>query len=155
MTVMKNFSFLRHIWKICLAVFALVAFQTMTQSCSKMPINSDLDGKWQVMEVVEDGELVEFPHGKRYYYNFYLHVCQLAEEYGYIQDFTANMTYSDGRLTLDFPHVKNGEVPASGLENLRFWGIPTLGEVTFKITHLTSSSLVMTDGSYTVRCRKF
>lgn len=152
---MKIYAYARHPAHIWMA-FLIAALSLLSlQQCTKMPINDGLDGKWQVMEVSEQGESIVFPEGKRYYFNFYLHVCQLAEEYGYISGFTASMSYSDGLLILDFPYVKDGSVSISDINTLRYWGIPTSGEAVFKINELTSSGLVMSSGSTVVRCRRF
>lgn len=148
-------SLVKYIVPSCPFLFMAIFTFVMMQSCGKMPINGDLDGKWQVMEVIDDGVSLTFPEGKRYYFNFYLHVCQLAEEDGYIGDFTANMSYANDVLTLDFPYVKEGKVSPSSLKTLKYWGVPTNGEVVFRIGHLSSSGLEMSSGTTIVRCRKF
>lgn len=148
-------SVVKNTVRTCHFLLMAVLASYMMQSCGKMPINGDLDGKWQVLEVEENGEPLAFPDGKRYYFNFYLHVCQLGEEYGYIGDFSAKMSYSNDLLTLEFPYIKAGKVSPSDLNTLRYWGIPATGEVVFSILHLSSSRLEMTSGTTVVRCRKF
>lgn len=123
--------------------------------CNKMPINGDLDGKWRVIEVEKDGEILEFPQDARFYYNFYLHVCQLGREVGYIDAFTANMQYDGEFIHLEMPFVKDGNVSPSELNTLKYWGFPMSGEVMFHINRLTSSYLEMSYESEVVRCRKF
>lgn len=133
-------------------IFALWAaaaiMAAMTQSCQKSPINGDLDGQWQVMEV--NPEPTGTPVSSRLYYCFYLHVCQLNYYDGTLA--TGNMDYSGNRITLSFPTVSSDDTAAN--EGLRQYGIGS-NPATFKVESLDSRHLVMRDGETTVTLRKF
>lgn len=123
--------------------------------CQKMPINGDLDGQWQVMEVTTDGQTVTPPQGSRFYYNFYLHVCQLSVEYGRPPMLAANMDYEGSTIYLDFPFIKEDKVDQEWIGKLKYWGLPEYGEVTFEIQKLTDKLLILKSGTSTVSCRRF
>lgn len=138
-----------------LIILCLFILSLGMNGCGKMPINGDLDGQWQVMEVRNGEEQVVFPTGKRFYFNFYLHVCQLGTEDNRPAGLVANMVYEDDVLSLDFPYVKSGEVDALWMGRLKYWGVPQSGQVTYKILLISSSVLEMKAGDVVVYCRKF
>ena len=74
-------------------------------SCQKAPINGDLDGQWQVVEVTPKPAQVNIQ--QRIYYNFSLHVCSLSYYGGTLA--YANMRYSGDELYLDFPSLEGNE----------------------------------------------
>lgn len=125
--------------------------------CGKLSHNGDLDGQWEVMQVLDGGTQVEPPADKTFYYNFYLHTFQLSFTGNRSLMLTGNMAYSpeEDRLGLELGFVKAGRVHPSLIALLRFWGIPESGEVVMHIDELTSSRLVMSQGDVTVVCRKF
>lgn len=125
------------------------------QSCNKMEINDGLDGKWQVIEVIQDGKSIDLPVNNQFYYNFYLHVCQLGREYGYIPAFTANMKYSNDVIALDFPLIKSGTATESEIKSLRYWGVDASGETVFHVDQLSRSKLVISRSGVTVICRRY
>lgn len=116
--------------------------------CDKKPINGDLDGQWQVMNVEPEPVTTI---DQRIYYCFNLHTCTLTH---YGQDRTdcmaGNMTFNGSTLHLDFPNYATPE----GMLRLQQYGIRS-NPVSFTIETLNSKSLVMTDGSTTVTLRKF
>lgn len=116
--------------------------------CDKKPINGDLDGQWQVMDVEPEPTTII---DQRIYYCFSLHTCTLTH---YGQDrsdcMAGNMTYKGSSLFLDFPNYTTPE----GMLKLQQYGIRS-NPVTFTIETLNNKSLVMTDGFTTVTLRKF
>lgn len=130
-----------HTFLLIIAILLLF----LTSGCQKSPINGDLDGQWQVMEV--SPAPVETPINARLYYCFYLHVCQLNYYGGTLT--TGSMDYSGDHITLSFPDT-SGETAAG----LRQYGIPA-NPVTFTVDRLDSKSLILRSAATTVTLRKF
>lgn len=123
-----------------------MALTCIAPSCRKAPINGDLDGMWQVMEVYP--EPAQIIIDKRLYYKFYLHVCSLSYYGGTLT--VGNMRYNDKTIWLDFPNGHGFQT----IEILKQYGIYS-NPVEFKIEHLDKRSLVMSSGDVTVILRKF
>lgn len=117
-----------------------ILFLTFFFSCQKAPINGDLDGQWEVMEVEPEPMETNIP--TRIYYNFSLHVCALSY-YGGTFAF-ANMTYTGDELYLDFPSIKDHE-----RITLRQYGILS-NPVNFKVTFSGKKNLVLSNDKSTV-----
>ena len=130
-----------HTFLLIIAILLLF----LTSGCQKSPINGDLDGQWQVMEV--SPAPAETPINARLYYCFYLHVCQLNYYGGTLT--TGSMDYSGDHITLSFPDTS--EETADGL---RHYGIPA-NPVTFTVDRLDSKSLILRSATTTVTLRKF
>lgn len=92
----RGYSKRRNITNCRTLLSALYAFLLLliSFSCQKSPINGDLDGQWQVMDV--SPEPMEKPIEQRIYYCFSLHVCQLTYYDGV---FTAGNMAFDGKLS--------------------------------------------------------
>ncbi len=116
-----------------LATVFLILISAMLASCQKSPINGDLDGQWQVMDVQPA---------------FYLHTCQLTYYGDYFT--TGNFRHADGKLTLDFPHANSQDKKMI----LRQYGINT-NPVSFTVVRLDKKNLILRDGETTVTLRKF
>lgn len=115
-------------------------------SCQKAPINGDLDGQWQVMEV--NPQPTEIIINERLYYCFSLHVCQLSY---YGSAFTSgNMKFDGKTLYLDFPHATS----TLNRQKLAQYGI-TENPITFTVEHLDKKSLILRHGDTVVAMRKF
>lgn len=127
-----------------IVLFLLISASIM--SCQKSPINGDLDGMWQVMNVTPEPELQ--PIEERLYYNFYLHVCTLSYYGGGVT--TGNMIFTGDSLFLDFPNAQTTET----LIKLKQYGINS-DHARFRIEKLNRSSLIMSSGETTVTLRKF
>ena len=116
--------------------FLTILTALLLGGCTKAPINGNLDGQWQVVEVIPkpSEEII----GERIYYNFSLHVCMLSY-YGGTFLF-ANMEYDGETLYLDFAEDKTEEDAVA----LRQYGIlnnPISFSVKFTDSHhLTLSS---------------
>lgn len=115
------------------------------QGCQKSPINGDLDGQWQVVEVSPLPEQIVIH--ENLYYNFSLHVCQLTYYDGWFTK--AWMEYNGETLCLDFPYISSQE----DLFLLRQYGIPE-PETTFKVNFEGSNRLTLKAGEYTVKLFK-
>ena len=125
---------------------ALILVLSLLFSCQKAPINGDLDGMWQVMEVSPPPKeiLIE----GRLYYNFSLHVCALSS---YGAGFTTgNMHYEGNLLTLDFPYAFSQE----NILKLKQYGINS-NPVNFTVEYIDKNLLILKDGDTTVTLRKF
>lgn len=115
-------------------------------NCQKSPINGDLDGQWQVVDVdpKEEGPLGD----TTLYYCFSLHVCQLSKTGGVYT--SGNMVYEGESLGLDFPYAKS----QTAIAKLKQYGIYE-NPVTFEIIHLDNKKLILKNGDVVVTMRKF
>lgn len=133
--------------KLCMASIAAILMVTLT-SCPKHPINGDLDGQWQVMEVTP--EAPEIVIHERIYYCFSLHTTQLTF-YGAGPWASGNiLKYDENQLVLDFPYATS----ALSKARLKQYGIYS-NPVTFTIKYLDKKHLILRDGDVVVTLRKF
>lgn len=141
---MKQALMRKGVFKITLLILTSYIFLSVS-SCQKSPINGDLDGRWQIMEIFpEPGNVADWQH----YMSFYMHVCKLTS-YGSI--FTdGNLRYENNEIFLDFPYVKESE----DIEKLKTYGIYS-NPVIFKIEHLDKKSLILKEGDIVITLRKF
>ena len=130
-------------------LFVATFMLLFTGSCQKSPINGDLDGQWQVMDVTPEPSETVFP--ERLYICFSLHVCQLTG-YDVGVHAEANMQFDQKKKTLylDFPNINTEE----SIARLAQYGIYN-NPVTFDVELLTSSKLILRDGDVVVTLRKF
>lgn len=118
----------------------------VTTGCQKLPINGNLDGEWEVMEVTPAPP--EWDVDTRIFYNFSRHVCQLTV-YGY--PFTVgNLSYNGETIWLDFPYI---ETPAEELQ-LKQYGIYS-NPVSFDVYFEGKSRMILKNSESTVVLRKF
>lgn len=136
-------------------ISAVVAVLLSVGGCEKASHNGDLDGQWQVMEVLHGDQSVDMPEGERYYYCIYLHTVLLKFTDRSPFGLVGNMTFDGNTLHIDFPYLREGRVDPYWIQRLDFWGISEDPDVTFRIRELTRSRLVMQRDSVTVVCRKF
>lgn len=129
-------------FKYLLIGFILIS---VLPGCQKSPINGDLDGQWQVVEVNPTPQ--EIIIHERLYYNFSLHVCQLTYYDGWFTK--AWMEYNGETLSLDFPYIDS----IDDLFTLRQFGIPEPKTV-FSVRFEGNKRLVLTSGETTVRLVK-
>lgn len=115
--------------------------------CQKMPVNGDLDGQWQVMEVTENNHVIDRPLGQQYYICFSLHTVNLTT--GQVVT-SGNIHYDGQTLGMEFPYFHTPEEN----ELLTSWGIYQ-NPVTFQIEKLTHKTLILKSGDVRVSCRKF
>lgn len=120
----------------------------ITSGCPKHPINGDLDGQWQVMEVTPEPQEVVI--AERLYYCFSLHTTQLTF-YGAGPWVSGNiLKFDDKQLVLDFPYATS----ALSKARLKQYGIYN-NPVTFTIEQLDKNKLILRDGDVVVTLRKF
>ena len=111
--------------------------------CGKLPINGDLDGQWQILEIRYADGRVETP--ERAYYCVQLHTITLRQVGNYPGE-TGNMVYEGDQLSID--------MPLSDVNDLRVFGLDDTKE-TFTITELSSSRLVLNSDYARISFRKF
>lgn len=124
--------------QLLLLLWGLILFV----GCGKLPINGDLDGQWQILEIRYADGRVETP--ERAYYCVQLHTITLRQVSGPNQ--TGNMVYEGDQLRID--------MPLSDVNDLRVFGLDDTEE-TFTITELSSSRLVLTSDYARLTLRKF
>lgn len=134
-------------------ILSLVILLAVAGSCRELPLIGDLAGQWQVTKIVyPDGRVVESPQR---YYCFYRHTAQLHPGRGAAT--TANMTYDNPSLTLQFPTTQPRNLEAWGIvvpENTPTGTIEWIQK--YHIDHLSSERLVMTtEQGVEITCRKF
>ena len=99
-------------------------------ACGKMPINGDLDGRWQIMKIEYASGEEETP--ERAYYSVALHTINLMQVG--VTSQTGNMEYTGDSLFV--------EMPVSKIENLLPFGMNGT-EQRFGVKELTSKQLVL------------
>lgn len=128
--------------------FILILFSlSILPTCQKTPINGDLDGEWEVMEVYPEPPAWSQPD-LRFFYNFSRNVCQLTVYGG---SFTlGNLTYDDVRIDLYFPFIENENQELQ----LKQYGIYT-NPVSFDVYFENKNRLILSNEESTVVLRKF
>ena len=111
-------------------------------ACGKMPINGDLDGRWQIMKIEYASGEVETP--ERAYYSVSLHTINLMQVG--VTSQTGNMEYTGDSLFV--------EMPISKIENLLPFGMNGT-EQRFGVKELTSKQLVLQSDYARLEFRKF
>lgn len=127
--------------------FILCSLILLMTNCQKAPINGDLDGRWQIIEIEHNGEIKEVKDNQLYY-NFYLHVCNLSTYGGVITE--ANFTYEGNKINLSFPYINT----ETGLKQLNKYGIYS-NPVEFEVVYLDKKKLIMQNDESLIICRKF
>ena len=105
----------------------------MVSACGKMPINGDLDGRWQIMKIAYASGEEETP--KRAYYSVALHTINLMKVD--VTSQTGNMEYTGDSLFV--------VMPVSKVEDLLPFGMNGT-EQRFGVKELTSKYLSITIG---------
>jgi len=111
-------------------------------ACGKMPINGDLDGRWQIMKIEYASGEEETP--ERAYYSVSLHTINLMQVG--VTSQTGNMVYTGDSLFV--------EMPISKIENLLPFGMNGT-EQRFGVKELTSKQLVLQSDYARLEFRKF
>lgn len=129
-----------------LIVTITLIFVSLIPGCQKTPINGNLDGEWEVMEVITEN--VKPEPSDRYFYNFSRHVCQLTL-FGY--PFTnGSLIYDGDIMTLNFPFV----VSTSEKDLLKQYGIFT-NPVSFDVKFEGKSRLILSNDETLIILKKF
>ena len=114
----------------------------MAGACGKMPINGDLDGRWQIMKIEYASGEEEVP--ERAYYSVALHTINLMKVG--VSNQTGNMEYTGDSLFV--------VMPISKVEDLLPFGMNGT-EQRFGIKELTSKHLVLQSDYARLEFRKF
>ena len=111
-------------------------------ACGKMPINGDLDGRWQIMKIEYASGEEETP--ERAYYSVALHTINLMQVG--VSNQTGNMEYTGDSLFVT--------MPISTVEDLLPFGMNGT-ELRFGVKELTSKHLVLQSDYARLEFRKF
>ena len=114
----------------------------MAGACGKMPINGDLDGRWQIMKIEYASGEEEMP--ERAYYSVALHTINLMKVD--VTSQTGNMEYTGDSLFV--------VMPVSKVEDLLPFGMNGT-EQRFGVKELTSKYLVLQSDYARLEFRKF
>ena len=114
----------------------------MASACGKMPINGDLDGRWQIMKIEYASGEEEMP--ERAYYSVALHTINLMKVD--VTSQTGNMEYTGDSLFV--------VMPISKVEDLLPFGMNGT-EQRFGVKELTSKHLVLQSDYARLEFRKF
>ena len=114
----------------------------MASACGKMPINGDLDGRWQIMKIEYASGEEEMP--ERAYYSVALHTINLMKVD--VTSQTGNMEYTGDSLFV--------VMPISKVEDLLPFGMNGT-EQRFGVKELTSKYLVLKSDYARLEFRKF
>lgn len=132
--------------KYYLPLLAVLLISTINfTSCQKAPINGNLDGQWEVMEVNPEPQRVV---DNRLFYNFYLHVCQLTFYGDFFLD--GNIRYNDKTLWIEFPY----ELDEYQISVLKQYGIEE-NPITFEVDFPSKNKMVLTTAYNQITLRKF
>lgn len=125
-----------------LSLFVGILLCVLGSACSKLPINGNLDGQWQVQQIEYRSGETETP--KQTYYNISLHTVNLMQVGGPFE--AGNMQYNGDSLWIS--------MPVSSLERLRPFGL-NQKDTRFGVEKLTSSHLVLQSDYARLSFRKF
>lgn len=114
----------------------------LISACGKMPINGDLDGRWQIMKIEYASGEEETP--ERAYYSMALHTINLMQV-GVTKQ-TGNMEYTGDSLFVT--------MPISTVEDLLPFGMNGT-EQRFGVKELSSKHLVLQSDYARLEFRKF
>lgn len=114
----------------------------LISACGKMPINGDLDGRWQIMKIEYASGEEETP--ERAYYSVALHTINLIQV-GVTKQ-TGNMEYTGDSLFVT--------MPISTVEDLLPFGMNGT-EQRFGVKELSSKHLVLQSDYARLEFRKF
>lgn len=120
----------------------MVLLVLIASACGKMPINGDLDGRWQIMKIVYASGEEEMP--ERAYYSVALHTINLMKVG--VSNQTGNMEYTGDSLFV--------VMPVSPVEKLLPFGMNAT-EQRFGVKELTSKHLVLQSNYARLEFRKF
>lgn len=130
-----------------LNIFFFTVFLTIICiRCTKVDINGNLDGEWEVMEVYPVPPDVNLD--TRLFYNFQLHVCQLTM-YGTYFTY-ASLNYDYPYITLYFPYIEHEWETIV----LKQYGINE-NPVTFEVSFEGERKMILTNENVTIHLRKF
>ncbi len=114
----------------------------MAGACGKMPINGDLDGRWQIMKIEYASGEEEMP--ERAYYSVALHTINLMKVD--VTSQTGNMEYTGDSLFVVMPISKVKDLLPFGMNGT---------EQRFGVKELTSKYLVLQSDYARLEFRKF
>lgn len=144
-----------------LVLIALILSGQLYTACDKMPMNGDLDGMWQLMNIEYADGSNQTPDKQRYMC-IQLHLVQLTVYSNAHQGIYAHFTHEGNNLRLydyyDLTHWVNTQTTNEVLEDasqLLPWGISGL-DVTYHIEKLNGNALILKDpAGTTLTFRKF
>ena len=114
----------------------------IVSSCGKMPINRDLDGRWQIMKIAYASGEEEMP--ERAYYSVALHTINLMKVD--VTSQTGNMEYTGDSLFVVMSVSKVKDLLPFGMNGT---------EQRFGVKELTSKYLVLQSDYARLEFRKF
>ena len=114
----------------------------MASACGKMPINGDLDGRWQIMKIAYASGEEEMP--ERAYYSVALHTINLMKVD--VTSQTGNMEYTGDSLFVVMSVSKVKDLLPFGMNGT---------EQRFGVKELTSKYLVLQSNYARLEFRKF
>ena len=114
----------------------------VASACGKMPINGDLDGRWQIMKIAYASGEEENP--ERAYYSVALHTINLMKVD--VTSQTGNMEYTGDSLFVVMPVSKVKDLLPFGMNGT---------EQRFGVKELTSKYLVLQSDYARLEFRKF
>jgi len=141
--------------------YILVAIVFMLTGCDKLPINGDLDGLWQLMEIKQGDDIKEVKTD-RLYCSFQLHMFMLGDDghpRGYFGNFEHegntmrfyNFTYrSDYTQESNYDKFMSYDKDKSVISP---WGFYST-DCTFDVVKLNSSELILQHENLIIKYRK-
>lgn len=93
--------------------FIIILVILLAGGCGKLPINGDLDGRWQIMKIMYASGEEEVP--ERAYYSIALHTINLLKVD--VSNQTGNMEYTGDSLFVVMPVSKKKDLLPFGMDN--------------------------------------
>lgn len=122
--------------------FIIILLAVLASACGKLPINGDLDGRWQIMKIEYASGEEDTP--ERAYYSIALHSINLMQVGGGSQN--GKMEYTGDSLFVT--------MPISTKEDLLPFGMDSTVQH-FGVKELTSKHLVLQSDYARLEFRKF
>ena len=138
------------------SIFALVVVVASMTSCDSKRDASDLYGMWQLTQWRSaDGQVIATKEDK-VYYSFQLQMARFTRLTSPRVEIRALCERTEGMIRIydPFVYIGNEHDSVVPMENLRYVGVPSNGEM--KVVSLSSGSLVLaTEAADTLTFRKY
>ena len=96
--------------------FIIILLAVLASACGKLPINGDLDGRWQIMKIEYASGEEDTP--ERAYYSIALHTINLMQVGGGNQ--SGNMEYTGDSLFVTMPISTKEDLLPFGMDSTTF-----------------------------------
>lgn len=148
-----------------LALLPLLALLAVLTGCDKVPMNGELDGMWQLVQIEADGVTQEVKDEKLYL-SFQLHLAQFTRSnpqqlgrtnyYAHFEHKGNILRIYDLFKAADYETAQdyNNRITEENISELHPWGFYDL-DTPFHVVKLTGSSMILRSDKAQLEFRKF